>query len=236
MERQRQALAEQRGTVEREAELANAALEGMRGSLKADADHIRTAAEIAAQELDSAGRGFQLRARGFADAADQAAEQVRGASRALQSDADRLLALADQLRAQAMERIHDVRNQEKDSFLRTSALVVEGLQSLAIDIDRVLERDLPEDLWKRYVSGEKDVFLRRLLTIKTRLPEAPIMERYKINSEFRRNTDRYLQQFEETVGRALDLDHEGVLAKTFLTSETGKVYLLLAKSVGRLKN
>jgi hypothetical protein len=44
--------------------------------------------------------------------------------------------------------------------------VVESLNSLSVDIARAIDHDASVDLWRRYQRGERDVFTRRLYTLK----------------------------------------------------------------------
>ena len=107
------------------------------------------------------------------------------------------------------------------------------LQSLAIDMNRILETELSEDDWQRYSKGEKGLFVRKMLGMRERSRLAAVAQRYREDSEFREYVNRYIAQFEGALGEAKKRDMDGVLATTFLTADVGKVYMLLIRAIGR---
>lgn len=115
-----------------------------------------------------------------------------------------------------------------------STRVVETLESLAVDLDRALEDDPPIDLWKRYLAGERSVFARRLVTVLGRDAQDRIAQKYGADTEFKDYADRYMRQFERLLEEASASDRDHVLAEGYLTSQTGKLYLILASATGRL--
>ena len=52
--------------------------------------------------------------------------------------------------------------------------------------------------------------------------------------EFRLTVDRYIQEFERLLADVSRDDRDDNLTRTYLTSETGKVYTMLAHAAGRL--
>ena len=54
-----------------------------------------------------------------------------------------------------------------------------------------------------------------------------------MDSEFRKYVTRYLLEFEVLLKEAKKRDQEGLLKNTFLSSDVGKVYMLLARPLGR---
>jgi len=120
------------------------------------------------------------------------------------------------------------------SIPRAAHHIVETLQSLSIDIDRALEDEPPIELWKRYRAGERGVFAKRLANLKGKEPHSRIAERYQSNVEFRGDADRYMEQFETLLVDANGKNPDGLLADTYLSSDIGKVYALLAEATGRV--
>ena len=105
---------------------------------------------------------------------------------------------------------------------------------MAIDLDRALGDDPAPDLWRRYVGGERSVFTRRLVQTIGRDGADRIAQRYAADNEFRHHADRYMGEFEGLLDDAAARDRDQVLAETFLTSQTGRLYILLASATGRL--
>ena len=116
----------------------------------------------------------------------------------------------------------------------SSRHMIETLQAMAIDLDRFLEDDPPLDLLRRYRNGERNVFARRLVQILGREQAEAIGRKYAEDAEFRETVDRYILQFEALMEQTARSDRENVLVETYLTSQTGKVYVALASAIGRL--
>lgn len=112
--------------------------------------------------------------------------------------------------------------------------VVEKLQALAIDLDRALGDDPAPDMWRRYINGERGIFTRRLVASIGRDGADRIAQRYAADTEFRHHADRYMQEFEGLLDDAASRDRDQILVETFLTSQTGRLYLLVAAATGRL--
>jgi hypothetical protein len=111
---------------------------------------------------------------------------------------------------------------------------VESLDSLSLDIARMIDHDAAVDLWDRHKRGERNVFTRRLYTAAGQKTFDEIRRRYRKNNEFRETVDRYIDEFERLLDQVSRDDRGQVLSKTYLTSDTGKVYTLLAHAAARL--
>ena len=62
-----------------------------------------------------------------------------------------------------------------------------------------------------------------------------ISRRYDLEGDFRMTVDRYIGDFERLFREAEAYDPEGRVMQNYMTSETGRVYLLLAHASGRLR-
>ena len=114
--------------------------------------------------------------------------------------------------------------------------MIETLQALAIDLDRrALEQSPPAELWQRYQAGERNVFARRLYNIAGRQLYDRIAVKYRGDEEFREHVDRFVSLFERLLASASTRATARIsLAETYLTSDTGKAYLILAQASGKL--
>jgi len=63
-----------------------------------------------------------------------------------------------------------------------------------------------------------------------------IRNKYSRESEFRTAVDRYLTDFEQLLSKETGNGQNQALAQSYLTSDTGKVYTMLAHAAGRLGN
>jgi acetylornithine deacetylase/succinyl-diaminopimelate desuccinylase-like protein len=62
---------------------------------------------------------------------------------------------------------------------------------------------------------------------------AKINQLYRDNTDFREYVARYLSQFGDLVESARRGGQEGVLGASFMTSDVGKVYMVLQSALGR---
>jgi len=108
------------------------------------------------------------------------------------------------------------------------------LESLSLDIGRLMDRNLAGDMWDRYQRGENKVFTKRLYTGAGQKAFDEVSRKYRTDRNFKQTVDRYITEFE----RLLDeITHDGRHPqdlRSHLTSETGLVYTLLAQAAGRL--
>ncbi|PLX45314.1 MAG: hypothetical protein C0605_01115 [Hyphomicrobiales bacterium] len=108
------------------------------------------------------------------------------------------------------------------------------LNSLSVDLSRALDHHAPAELWHRYRSGEPNVFNRKIYTLRGQRIFDEIAHKYQHEPPFRQDVDNYIHDFENLLESASDSDREDMLVETYLTSETGKVYLMLAHASGRI--
>ncbi len=142
-----------------------------------------------------------------------------------------------ELLARASERDQDSRyadNNYGDGTDNASPLhAVESLNSISVDLARVLDHEAPADLWNRYKAGERNVFTRRLYNLRGQRTFDDIRRKYSAEPEFHDVVDRYVNEFEGMIENVGKNDRDNILTQTYMTSDTGKVYLMLAHASGR---
>ncbi|WAP68577.1 hypothetical protein OH818_25390 [Jiella pelagia] len=111
--------------------------------------------------------------------------------------------------------------------------VVESLNSLSMDIARAIDHNASIELWDRYRRGERNVFTRRLYTMQGQQTFDDIRRKYQRDPEFRDAVDRYIADFEALLQDIARNDPENRVSRTYLASDTGKVYTMLAHASGR---
>jgi hypothetical protein len=119
---------------------------------------------------------------------------------------------------------------------RTPRHSIESLDSLSVDIARMIDHEAAADLWDRYKRGERNVFTRRLYTLQGQQAFDEIRKKYRADREFKQTVDRYIGEFERLLEEVSRDDRGQMVARTYLTSETGKVYTMLAHAAGRFDN
>ena len=112
---------------------------------------------------------------------------------------------------------------------------LEKLDSLSVDIARMIDHDAAVELWDRYKRGERNVFTRRLYTLQGQQTFDEVRRKYRRDEEFKDTVDRYIEEFERLLEDASNGGRDQNVANSYLTSETGKVYTMLAHASGRFE-
>src|SRR5262249_30054638 len=110
---------------------------------------------------------------------------------------------------------------------------IESLDSLSVDIARMIDHEAAAELWDRYNRGDRNVFTHKLYTMQGQKAFEEIRRKYRSERDFMRTVDRYIGEFERLLEEVSRDDRGQVGARTYLTSETGKVYTMLAHAAGR---
>jgi DNA anti-recombination protein RmuC len=140
--------------------------------------------------------------------------------------------LSDLLNRASRDEIEEpARTPARADRARTNSL--ESLDSISVDIARMIDHEAAVELWDRYRRGESNVFTRRLYTLQGQQTFDEIRRKYRRDEEFRQTVDRYVEEFERLLAEVSRDDRDSMLTKTYLTSETGKVYTMLAHASGR---
>ena len=108
------------------------------------------------------------------------------------------------------------------------------LESLSLDIGRLMDRNLAAEMWDRYQRGESKAFTKRLYTPAGQKAFDEVARKYRADRGFKQTVDRYIAEFERLLDEVAREDRGPQALRGHLTSETGLVYTLLAHAAGRL--
>jgi hypothetical protein len=108
------------------------------------------------------------------------------------------------------------------------------LESLSLDIGRLMDRNLAAEMWDRYQRGESKAFSKRLYTPAGQKAFDEVTRKYRADRSFKQTVDRYIAEFERLLDEVAREDRGPQALRGHLTSETGLVYTLLAHAAGRL--
>ena len=108
------------------------------------------------------------------------------------------------------------------------------LESLSLDIGRLMDRNLAAEMWDRYQRGESKAFTKRLYTPAGQKAFDEVARKYRADRNFKQTVDRYITEFERLLDEVARDERGPAALRSHLTSETGLVYTLLAHAAGRL--
>ena len=112
---------------------------------------------------------------------------------------------------------------------------VDSINSLSVDIARMIDHNAAADLWERYKRGERGVFTRRLYSQPGQKAFDEIRDKYRSDPEFRQTVEHYIHEFERLLDDVSRGDRGPAVARNYLISDTGKVYTMLAHAAGRFE-
>ncbi|GEM_PF-951943 len=140
---------------------------------------------------------------------------------------------AAEVLVQRLEKRADAVSVER--FLQEAAHIVERLQSLSVDIARVFPQGVDDKTWREFHSGDRSAFLRKVLRHLDRHQINAIRGRFEEDREFRDYVNHYLTEYEGLLTRVRNSERADVLTAVFSSAEVGKLYLVLARALGRLE-
>ena len=110
-----------------------------------------------------------------------------------------------------------------------------SLGAMSADITRMIDGEQAYRLWTRQRSGETGVFSRDLYAKEDRETFDEIRRKHESEPGFRRTVDRYVSEFQRLLESLPEGESGERMRQTYLSSETGKVFLILAHASGRFE-
>ncbi|EDL50370.1 hypothetical protein [Erythrobacter sp. SD-21] len=136
-------------------------------------------------------------------------------------------------------RIASAREQSTDNvdgdFARRVALITESLNSSSIDIAKALSSEVTDTAWASYLRGDRGIFTRRAVRLLDNSEAREIAELYDSDSDFREHVNRYIHDFEAMLRSVLATRDGNAVSVTLLSSDMGKLYVVLAQALERLR-
>jgi len=108
------------------------------------------------------------------------------------------------------------------------------LETLSLDISRLMDRNLAAEMWDRYQRGENKAFSKRLYTPAGQKTFDEVARKYRSDRNFKQTVDRYITEFERLLDDVARDERGPAMLRSHLISETGLVYTMLAHASGRL--
>ncbi len=174
--------------------------------------------------------------------AELEASAVRAAQGGQAATAELLdqLATVNELAENLERRIDDARERAQErtdnDFARRMALIVESLNSSAIDIAKGMSSDISDTAWTAYLRGDRGIFTRRAVQLIDSGTAREIADVYDTDEQFREHVTRYIHDFEAMLRSMLSTRDGNAIGITLLSSDMGKLYVALAQAIERLRN
>ena len=124
---------------------------------------------------------------------------------------------------------------ESHVLTRRVGLLMESLNSTAIDVAKILSNDVTDTAWAAYLKGDRGIFTRRAVRLLSSGEAREIAQHYEADAEFREQVNRYIHDFEAMLRRILVERDGSTLGVTLLSSDMGKLYVALAQAIERLR-
>ena len=228
------ALKDESGALNTSAGVAEERVQSIGRVFRHQEQELAAASGHATRKVDSVRQSLQHHSGEMSNALDRAAGQASQIGDLFSEQAEALIQAADRADAQARIVRENTFDSRRNLFLRASRFVIEDLNSTAIDMNRLLDEQGSSKLWPRLTRGDKGIFVRGMFQDDARHAREVIKGKFEEDDNFRKYVQRYLDQFERLLNDANESDPENLLSFTFLSADIGKLYLLLAQSLGRL--
>ena len=172
---------------------------------------------------------------GMAAAADEAVDAAEKSAARLAAQLTEINEATQTIEAQVNEAKESAEKSDQQSFSRQVALLVESLNSAAIDVAKILATDISDTAWAAYLRGDRGVFTRRAVRLLDSNEMRDVLRHYAAAPDFREQVNRYIHDFEAMLRRVLSARDGGPLSVTILSSDMGKLYVALAQAIERLR-
>ena len=120
-----------------------------------------------------------------------------------------------------------------DLLNRASSQDGGSLHSLSAEISNAINQDVIIRLWEQYQNGQREVFSQSMYNPNGMQTYLKVKKRYEDDFRFKQSVDRYIDDFEQMIHDITSKDQSNQTAISYLTSETGKVYTMLAHVTGK---
>ena len=169
----------------------------------------------------------------------QAAERAVSAATRAAGELDQKITKIDEQAALVDIKIEQAQNEreehERESFAKRASLLIEALNSAAIDITRTFAPDVADSAWAAYLKGDRGVFTRRAVRLLDASEQRDIAQLYDEDTAFRDQVNRYIHDFEAMLRTILAQRDGSPLGVTLLSSDMGKLYVAMAQAIERLR-
>ena len=242
-------------------EAISRSLAGTSDTLRADIERLAALAEQSAGDVRASTSGFATNSSEMAEAAARARTEIqrivnnlREETHAIAGTQEAARGLAEQAASMLKDKVREMAEAARTVAVEAQALrqadtkakrtlfvsaaktVLDNLQSLSVDLSKVLDKDLPERTWKNATRADMPGFTKRLATLRDQVPVNDVRTRFMADTQFRSHVLAYMSQFEDLLDQISADDQGDILNSTLMSSDVGKIYYFLMAAVGRDRN
>ena len=116
-------------------------------------------------------------------------------------------------------------------MLAEASNIVGQLQQFSVELAHLFSPKNEENLWKRYYSGDKAVFMRHLREEIKATKAEKIRKLYRENTAFQSAVNHYMQAFEQMTYEAKENSADSPLLGVLVGSDVGRLYMVLAEVI-----
>jgi len=174
---------------------------------------------------------IEERLRAVESVAAVAVESARSASDRLTQQLVSLGQSAVALEQHIEQTSSEQREKDSEAFARRVSLLMDSMNSAAIDVGKILSDEVDERAWDSYLKGNRGVFTRRAVRLLNGGETRAIRAHYEAEPEFQQSVNRYVHDFEAMLRRVLAERDGGMIAVTLMSSDMGKLYAALAQAL-----
>jgi hypothetical protein len=216
---------------------ATNAAERARETLATVIPHAADALETAsAQAIARAtGDAVERHVHAIVEATAAAVDAAQGATERLTGQVRTIAEQTAIVEARIVEARTEREDADQDTFGRRASLLIETLNSAAIDITKSFAPEVSDSAWGAYLKGDRGVFTRRAVRILDAVQAREIARLYDDDSRVREMINRYIHDFEAMLRTILAQRDGSPLGVTLLSSDMGKLYVALAQAIERLR-
>lgn len=135
-----------------------------------------------------------------------------------------------------MEAIKSVPNEtfglvSSKDLLQQSEKMMEKLHEQSVDLTRAIGAEIPDVVWKKYHSGENDVFTRWLAKILGATNKKKLRDTIKSDAVFRSQATQFVRSFDKILSATKQSDDSEGLSATLINTDLGRVYISLKSNL-----
>jgi DNA repair exonuclease SbcCD ATPase subunit len=209
------------------AHAAERARESIEGVIPASAGKLSEETRAALERVVR--ESVEERLREVEQVAARAVESAKSASDRLTQQMVTLGQTAAALEQHIEDTSKEQREKDSEAFARRVSLLMDSMNSAAIDVGKILSDEIDDKAWDSYIKGNRGVFTRRAVRLIGGSETRAIKAHYDSEPEFQQSVNRYIADFEAMLRRVVAERDGGIIAVTLMSSDMGKLYAALAQ-------